>query len=80
MNDTKKRKVAAQNRPPVVVAMVVVAFVVDFLGKYATGSLALPLWLDCLGTLIIAYYYGPVSGAAVGFCTSMAYGIFNLIA
>ena len=38
--------------------------------------LMLPLWLDSVGTFIIAYIAGPICGAVVGLSNNIIYGIF----
>ena len=37
----------------------------------------LPLWLDEIGTIVSAYFLGPVCGAMVGATTAIIYGILN---
>lgn len=49
---------------------------VNFLGKRFAAALALPLWLDCVGTVFAAYVLGPVSGAVVG-CTCSRFPVFR---
>ena len=48
--------------------IVFVCVLVNFLGKRFAAALALPMWLDCIGTVFAAYVLGPISGALVG-CT-----------
>lgn len=50
---------------------------VNFLGKRFAAALALPLWLDCVGTVFAAYVLGPVSGAVVGCTCNIIYSFWN---
>jgi len=38
---------------------------------------SLPLWLDCVGTVLCAYCGGPVCGAIVGVASNLVYGMLN---
>lgn len=44
----------------------VVCIAVNLLGKFVARKFGLPLWLDSLGTVCMAYFYGPVCGVIVG--------------
>ncbi|MEF9935398.1 MAG: ECF transporter S component [Clostridium sp.] len=44
------------------------------LGQVA-GSLKLPIYLDVIGTIFIAAYYGPMYGAVVGGLTNLLWGV-----
>ncbi|MCR5655762.1 MAG: HD domain-containing protein [Lachnospiraceae bacterium] len=45
-------------------------------GRLVSNALSLPLWLDSVGTVIMAYSYGPFSGALVGVTGNIMIG-FN---
>lgn len=44
------------------------------------GSLGLPVYLDALGTVLIAVLAGPAAGAATGVLSNAIWGLFNPIA
>lgn len=54
----------------------VAALLIDILGRKFAVKLVLPMWFDSIGTFLIAYLYGPVCGAFVGFTNNIIYGIF----
>ena len=54
----------------------VAALLIDILGREFAVKLVLPVWFDSIGTFLIAYLYGPVCGAFVGFTNNIIYGIF----
>ena len=54
----------------------VAALLIDILGRKFAVKLVLPVWFDSIGTFLIAYLYGPVCGAFVGFTNNIIYGIF----
>lgn len=59
-----------------IIIYTVLALMVNLLGRSLAAKLALPVWLDSVGTFLIAYVSGPVCGAIVGFTNNIIYGIF----
>lgn len=59
-----------------IVFATVAALLIDILGREFAVKLVLPMWFDSIGTFLIAYLYGPVCGAFVGFTNNIIYGIF----
>jgi energy-coupling factor transport system substrate-specific component len=56
-----------------IVAMVPIAIAIDYLGSTINGVLFLPLFLDMIGTAVVAIVLGPWWGALAG-------GLYNVIA
>lgn len=46
-------------------------------GRIIAANLQLPMWLDSLGTVFIAYVLGPVPGAVAGVSGNVIYAILN---
>lgn len=61
----------------VLIINVAFAFLINFVGKFLASALSLPFWFDCLGTMMIAYAYGPLCGGIVGLGLNIAYGLFD---
>lgn len=59
-----------------IIIYTILALLIDLFGRKVAESLSLPVWLDSLGTFLIAYVAGPVCGAVVGFSNNIIYGIF----
>ena len=55
--------------------LVVVSILINLVGKYTAYALGLPLWLDAVGTILTAFYLGPVCGAIVGASVNIIYGL-----
>jgi len=51
----------------------------NFTGKMFAERLALPLWLDSMGTMLTAYMYGPFCGAVVGASVNIIGGFTNSV-
>lgn len=51
--------------------------IINYLGKTAANVLNLPLWLDSIGTAIVACVLGPVYGALCGGLNNAIYGMVN---
>ena len=49
----------------------------NYTGKLLADTLALPLWLDSVGTVFAAYLFGPFSGAVVGSAVNFIYSIHS---
>ena len=45
---------------------IVGCILMNYVGKMVAEKLALPIWLDSVGTVFTAYVFGPVCGAIVG--------------
>lgn len=58
-----------------VFSVTVICILINYLGKEVAIRAELPLWLDCVGTAICAYIYGPVCGAIVGVTANLMYGL-----
>lgn len=59
-----------------IIIYTILALLIDLLGRIVADRLMLPLWLDSVGTFIIAYIEGPICGAVVGLSNNIIYGIF----
>ncbi len=46
----------------------------NILGGFIAVALKLPIFMDTIGTFLIAFLFGPLSGAITGFATSMING------
>jgi len=60
--------------------LVVVSILINFIGKHIAITYSLPVWLDSVGTILTAYYLGPVCGAIVGATGNIMYGYMDGIA
>ncbi len=59
-----------------IVLLVVVCIATNFLGKIIADSLSLPVWLDSVGTVMMAYLLGPVCGTILGITGNVLCSIF----
>ncbi|MGN0481602.1 MAG: ATP-binding protein, partial [Lachnospiraceae bacterium] len=59
-----------------IIIFITICIVVNFLGKLIAEKAGLPLWLDSVGTVMVAYVFGPVAGAVAGGAVNLAYGAF----
>lgn len=59
-----------------VIPYTLLALLINLLGRTAAEKWILPVWCDSIGTFLMAYTYGPVCGAVVGFTNNIVYGIF----
>lgn len=75
----KKGKNITKTSPFVVILIVTVTFLINFIGKFIAVQAKLPIWLDSIGTCIVAYFYGPVCGAIVGAGVNISYGLIDQI-
>lgn len=64
------------NKGYLVTIITAAAILIDLLGRWFATKYSLPVWLDSLGTLFIAYLYGPICGGVVGLVNNVIYGIF----
>lgn len=53
----------------------IICILINLSGKLIAESLALPFWLDSLGTAVMAYAFGPVCGAIVGVSVNVLYAV-----
>ena len=58
---------------------VFVCILINYFGKSMATTLKLPLWMDSIGTVIVAYVLGPVCGAIVGAAVNISYSFFDSI-
>ena len=69
-------KPRVKNSPPFIIPLTLFALLLNVGGRVLADTLSLPVWLDSLGTFLLAYAAGPVCGAFVGFTNNLLYGIF----
>ncbi len=62
-----------------VILFVIFCIFLNLAGKIFAASLQLPLWLDSLGTVLMAYALGPLCGAIVGVTMNVLYSWSNPI-
>ena len=53
------------------VLAVLVGVAINYVGRLLVANLELPLFLDCLGTMAMAYYFGSVVGVLTGLATNV---------
>lgn len=51
-----------------------IAIVINILGGFIAIALKLPIFIDTIGTFLIAFLFGPLSGALTGLATSLING------
>lgn len=51
-----------------------IAIVINILGGFIAIALKLPIFIDTIGTFLIAFLFGPINGALTGFATSLING------
>ena len=51
-----------------------IAIVINILGGFIAIALKLPIFIDTIGTFLIAFLFGPISGAITGLATSLING------
>ena len=56
---------------------VVLCILVNCVGKNIAAYFKLPLWMDSIGTIAVAYALGPVCGAIVGAAVNISYNFFD---
>lgn len=64
-----------EKKNALIVLLTVSAIAVNVAGRIFTKKMGLPVLFDSFGTVLVAYLLGPVSGAAVGLCGNVAYGL-----
>lgn len=60
--------------------LIPVALVINIVVGQIVGSTGLPLYLDSVGTMLVAALAGPVAGLATGALSSVVWGVFNPMA
>ncbi|MCR5203118.1 MAG: HD domain-containing protein [Lachnospiraceae bacterium] len=71
-----RKKLITKGR--IIKALIIVSSVlVNVLGGELALKLNLPIWFDSLGTFYVAYVFGPVVGAIVGFGTNLILALFK---
>lgn len=54
--------------------LIALSVTINLLGGILALSLKLPIYMDSIGTVLVAFLFGPLWGAATGFMTSMLNG------
>lgn len=70
----KKQNIWSLNFSTAQLTLIPIAIGINFIGKFFTQLLKLPLWLDSLGTVIASMLGGPIVGALSGFVNNIIYG------
>ncbi len=65
-----------QKKEYLIIIYTIVALLIDLFGRYIADKYMFPIWLDSIGTFLIAYYGGPVCGGVVGMTNNVICGIF----
>ena len=60
-----------------IVLFIAICICLNVGGKLLAVRLNLPLWADSFGTVLCAYFAGPVCGALVGVTGNLAYCVIN---
>jgi len=55
----------------------VICIFINYVGKVLADILVLPIWLDCVGTVLSAYVFGPVCGAITGATVNILYSLHS---
>lgn len=58
-----------------ILALIAVAIVVNIVGGQANDLLHLPIFLDSIGTILVAVLAGPIAGAVTGVLTNLIIGL-----
>lgn len=66
--------------PAPTVAIIPVALVINIAVGQLVGSIGIPLYLDAVGTVLIAALAGPIAGLATGTLSSVVWALFNPLA
>lgn len=56
---------------------VVACILMNYVGKVSAAFFMLPFWIDSVGTVLSAYVFGPVCGAAVGASVNILYSLHS---
>lgn len=63
--------------PARTIAVIPVALVLNILIGQVVGSVGVPLYLDAVGTVLVAALAGPIAGLATGTLSSVVWGLLN---
>lgn len=66
--------------PARTIAIIPVALLINILLGQVTGSIGVPLYLDAVGTVLVAALAGPRAGLATGALSSVVWALFNPLA
>ncbi|MCL4368104.1 MAG: ECF transporter S component [Actinobacteria bacterium] len=66
---------AHRDMTTVAIALIPVGIAINYLGKSLAQAVGLPLFLDTIGTMIVAVLVGPWTAAATGLTTNIVYGL-----
>lgn len=66
--------------PARTVAIIPVALILNILIGQVVGSIGIPLYLDAVGTILVAALAGPRAGLATGALSSVVWALFNPLA
>lgn len=59
------------------IALIPIALLLNIVIGQITGSVGIPLYLDTVGTVLIAALAGPIAGMTTGALSSVVWGLFN---
>ncbi|MGP6175582.1 ECF transporter S component [Corynebacterium sp. A21] len=68
------------NLPARTIAIIPVALILNILIGQVVGSIGVPLYLDAVGTVLVAALAGPRAGLATGALSSVVWALFNPLA
>ena len=60
-----------------IILFLILCICINLGGKFFAFWMELPLWADSFGTVLSAYFLGPVCGAMVGLTVNLAYCVVN---
>ena len=63
--------------PARTIAIIPVALVLNIVVGEIIGSIGVPLYLDAVGTILVAALAGPIAGLATGTLSSVVWGLIN---
>lgn len=66
--------------PARTIAIIPVALIMNILIGQVVGSVGIPLYLDAVGTILVAALAGPSAGLATGALSSVVWALFNPLA
>lgn len=66
--------------PTRTIALIPMALVLNIVVGQIVGSFGIPLYLDSVGTVLVAALTGPVGGLVTGALSSVVWGLFNPVA
>ena len=72
-----RRRAALPALPARMIGVIPVALVLNIVVGQIAGSVGIPLYLDSVGTILVAALAGPVAGLATGTLSSVVWGLLN---